>query len=329
MLSLRENMRLVYEHKTPDYLPLWSDIQRIQTVEPGLKTVVYDGKKPGAEEVDWFGQNWVYDEVTNAYTPDSRNYIVKDMANWRDYVEIPDLDRVDWDMIFANSGVEADTSKFVRVKDGTGLWERALALVDTTELLCALIEEPEACEDFFRTIADHKIKLHNQYIKRYRPDCICMHDDYGSGQWLFMSPDNWRDLIKPHLQRVVENITAQGVMYEHHCCGYMVPLAEEIAEMGTVAWGTVHAVNDPVACKEKFGDKLAFVGGILDGQMYDLPETTEEEIRANVRMWAEKMMPGVGTVMSARCMNFPERNKIVTDELLKSAQQYFKQRRPE
>ena len=328
MLTLRENMLLVYQHKTPAYLPLLSDMQRIQTIEPGLKAVVYEGRKPGAQEVDWFGQNWVYDPVSAAYTPDSKNYIIKDMANWRDDVELPDPDSLDWDMIFANSGVEADRSKVVRIKDGTGLWERALAMVPTTELLCALLEEPEACEDFFRAIADIKIKIHNQYIKRYQPDVICMHDDYGSGQWLFMSPDSWRELIKPHLRRVIDNITAQGVLYEHHCCGYMVPLAEEIAQMGAAAWNTIHPANDPYACKQKFGDQLALIGGILDGQLFDQPETTPEQIRESVRACAEKMLPGVGTVLSARCMNYPERNKIILDELLSCGQQYFSESRP-
>ena len=51
-------------------------------------------------------------------------------------------------------------------------------MVPIDELLCGLLLEPEACEDLFRTVADHKIKLHNQYIKYYHPDVICMHDDY-------------------------------------------------------------------------------------------------------------------------------------------------------
>jgi hypothetical protein len=329
MLTPKENMRLVYQHKVPDYLPLGEDIQKIQTVEPGFKAVVYEGGTAGNEAIDWFGQNWVYEPSVTAYNPDSRNYIVKDIANWRDYVEIPDVNAIDLKKIFEARNVEVKEDKFITVKDSTGLWERAFAITPIADLLCGLLEEPEACEDLFSTVADHKIKLHAQYIDYYKPDALCMHDDYGSGQGLFMSPDTWRRLIKPHLQRVIANITSRGVMYEHHCCGYMVDLAEEIADMGASAWGMVHVVNDPYACKQKFGGKLAFVAGICDGQFFDKDATTEEQIRSHVREAAEKMLPGVGTVISTRCINYPERTKIFDDELLKCGQQYFKQKRPD
>ena len=43
MLTLRENMLLVYQHKIPEYLPLLGDIQRIRSVEPGFKNVLFHG----------------------------------------------------------------------------------------------------------------------------------------------------------------------------------------------------------------------------------------------------------------------------------------------
>lgn len=82
MLSLRENMLLVYHHQTPEFLPLLSDIQRIRSVEPGFKNVLFHGKKAGKEEVDWFGQNWVYEPMVKAFNPDSTNYIIKDITRW-------------------------------------------------------------------------------------------------------------------------------------------------------------------------------------------------------------------------------------------------------
>lgn len=175
-------MMLVFNHKTPEYLPLAEDIQTIRTVEPGFKSVIFEGKTAGAnDEVDWFGQNWVYEPTIEAYNPDSRNYIIKDIIKWREYVTLPELDAIDWKAKFIADDVKPDRNKLLLIKDGYGLWERAFSMIPIADLLCALIVEPEACEDFFRTIADHKIKLHNYYLEYYKPDCICMHDDYGSG----------------------------------------------------------------------------------------------------------------------------------------------------
>ena len=329
MLTLRENMLLVYHHQVPEYLPLLQDIQRIRSIEPGFKNVLFHGKTAGSQEVDWFGQNWIYEPMVRAFNPDVSHYIIEEVANWRDYVEIPDVDSIDWKARFDADAVKIDPNRLLEIKDGTGLWERAFSMIPIDELLCALLLEPEACEDLFRTVADYKIKLHNQYIQYYHPDVICMHDDYGHGKGLFMSPETWRTLVKPHLQRVIDNLTSQGVMYEHHCCGYMAPIAEEIADMGASSWNMVHVSNDVYACKQKFGEKLAFVGGVCDGQFFDLDSTTEEQMRAHVRETADKMLPGVGTVMAVGCIRHPEREAIFMDEMLHYGQQFFRSRRPE
>lgn len=322
-------MRLVYQHKIPEYLPLEDDIQILRTVEPGFKSAVY-GEKSGSEreETDWFGQNWVYEPMVNAYNPDSRNYIIKDIARWREYVIFPDLDAIDWKAKFIADDVEINENKLFLLKDGYGPWERAFSTTPIADLMCALIEEPEACEDFFCAVADHKIKLHNYYLDYYKPEVVRLHEDYGSGQGLFMSPETWRELIKPHLQRIIDNITSKGILYEHHCCGYMVPLAEEIADMGASSWNNVHVSNDPYSCKQKFGDKLAFIGGICNGQYLDMDSTTEEQLRKHVRETAEKVFPGLGVVMETMFKKHPERGVIFKEELLKCGQQYYKENRP-
>ncbi|ACL19871.1 hypothetical protein Dhaf_1828 [Desulfitobacterium hafniense DCB-2] len=328
-ITPRENMLLVYQHKVPEFLPLMKDIQYIRTVEPGFLHVVYEGKATGSNDaVDWFGQNWKFEPKIGAFNPDATQYIVKDITKWKEYVNIPDVEEIDWEAKFSTDAISLDRNKFIIVKDGQGPWERAFSMTPIADLLCDLIIEPEACYEFFGIIADHKIKLHNHYIKYYKPDALCMHDDYGSGQGLFMSPDTWRQLIKPHLQRIIDNVTSQGVMYEHHCCGVMAPLAEEIADMGASSWNVVHVSNNTYACKQKFGDKLALVGGICDGQFLDLAGMTAEEICAHVREVADKMLPGVGTVISVKTVAHPERTKIIEDELLKYGQSFFKVKRP-
>ena len=181
-LTPKENMRLVYQHKQPEYLPLDEDIQILRTVEPGFVSVVYGRKiADSLIETDWFGQDWMYEPTVRAYNPDSRNYIVKDITRWREFVTIPDLDAIDWKAMFEADNVKQDENKLFLLKDGYGPWERAFSTIPIADLMCALIEEPEACEDFFSTIADFKIKLHNHYLDYYEPEVVRLHEDYGSG----------------------------------------------------------------------------------------------------------------------------------------------------
>jgi len=328
-ITTRENMLRVYQLQEPDFLPMAEDIQTIRTVGQGL---IFSIKEPkwigGMDEIDFFGQNWKFDPKTEAYNPDASNYIIKDVAEWQNYITIPDLDAVDWKARFDAENLQLDReNKLILVRDPIGTWERAFSMIHTEELLSGLLIEPEAMYDFLGTIADHKIKLHNIYIDYYKPDVLTFHEDYGAAGGLFMSPTTWRELVKPHLQRVIDNVRSKGVMYEHHCCGYMVPLVEEIAEMGASSWDFVHYCNDPVACKKAFGNKIAMVEGILDSWTMDSPNTTEEYIREHVRDMAAKMFPG-NVVFSTAMIEHPERTQIVNDELLKSAQQYFKENRP-
>jgi len=305
------------------------DIQTIRTVGAGL---VFSLTEPrwigGDDEIDFFGQNWKFDKKTQAYNPDATNYIIKDIAQWEKYITIPDLDAIDWKARFEAEALQLDReNKVILVRDPVGTWERAFSMIHTEELLGGLLLEPEAMYEFLGTIADHKIKLHNFYIDYYKPDVLSFHEDYGAGHGLFMSPKTWRELVKPHLQRVIDNVKSKGVFYEHHCCGYMIPLVDEIVEMGAASWDSVHYCNDPVLCKKMFGEKIAFHGGMLNTWVLDAPDTTEEYIREHVRDMASKMLPGY-VILSAPMFEHPERMQIVEDELLKCGQQYYKEKRP-
>ena len=333
-LTPRENMQLIYQKKTPDYMPLQTDIQSIRTPGAGLRTVVYEGK-PAAEYsqrdggLDWFGQNWIYEPMVNAINPDVTNYIVKDVTKWRDYVTLPDVDALDWKARFDRENIKVDReNKLISISDSIGMWERGFSMIKVDDLMTGLLLEPESMIDFFSEIADYKIRLFKHYIDYYAPDILRMNDDYGHSGGMFMSPATWREIIKPNLKKIIDFVTSQGVMYEHHCCGYMVPLVEEIAEMGASSWNGLHICNDPGACRRQFGDKLVFNGTILDVSFMDRETTTEEQIREHVREMAAKMWPG-HVIIAGNTTVYGERNAIILDELLKSGQQYFKEKRPD
>ena len=329
-ITPRENMLRVYRREEPDYLPLLRDIQTVTTVGQGLMFWLEEGTRVrGETEIDFFGQKWKFDPKTNAYNPDATGYIIKEVSDWREFVTIPDLDAIDWNKWFGAQDTQLDReNKVILVRDPIGLWERAFSMIHTEDLLSGLLIEPEAMYDFFSEIADHKIKMHNYYISYYKPDVLAFHDDYGAGQGLFMSPNTWRELIKPHLQRVIDNVRSQGVLYEHHCCGYMVPLAGEIAEMGASSWNSMHFCNDPYECKKRFGEKIAFVGGMLNTWFLDAPNTTNEQISEHVRDMASKMLPGP-VVLSGLLIEHTERNQFCEDELIKYGQPYYSENRPE
>jgi len=325
-ISLKENMKLVLEHKEPEYMPLLGDFDQCYPKGPDF---IWEAPAiPGPPVKDYFGQYWSFEPGIKAPNPTPGSHLITDITKWREQITIPDLDKMDWEGYAARDTAKWDReNKMSRITVGYGMWERLFTTMEFTECLMALVEEPEACYDFFGAIADFKIKLYEKIIQYYKPDQVVMHDDYGNSMNMFMSPETWRQLIKPHLARVIKSITDKGVYYEHHCCGYMAPILEEVADLGCASFNTVHVSNNPGELKKKLGHKMAFFGG-FDTQFCDRPGTTEEQVRAEIRKTMDIMAPG-GSFCPRCAIGNMEKKAWAEDEILKYSVNFYSSPRPE
>jgi len=324
-LNFKENTLLAYQHKEPEYMPMPGDMN---TCAPRGMDFIRETICINGVANDWFGQSWTFEPNIGGANPTPGVHLVPDITEWKKYMQFPDLSKLDWEGYAARDTAKWDReNKLSRVMVGYGLWERMFSVMEFQDALCALMEEPEACYEFFGAVADHKIRLYEYLIKYYKPDILIMHDDYGSGGGMFMSPEVWRQLLKPHLQRVIDSITSKGVMYEHHCCGYFAPILGEIADMGCVAFNNGHISNNNAELKKEIGHKMCWVGG-FDTQFMDKPATTEEEIRASIRKTVDELAPG-GSFVAHCGVKTQSRAPIVTDELIKYGSTKYSCPRPD
>ena len=309
-LSYKENMLLVLQHKEPEFIPMNDDFNN------GFSSVVMEtGRDRTKPSQDWFGQYWTFEPTIGGFNPTPGSHLVTDITRWREQMTFPDLDAVDWE-----AAAERDTAhwdrenKLCRITMGYGLWERMFSVMEFQDALVALLEEPEACFDFFSAVADYKIEVFRRVIHYYKPDQIVFHDDYGNTKAMFMSPETWRELIKPNLQRVIDFVTGEGVFYEHHCCGNFAPIVEEIADMGASSFNTCHVSMHPAELKKRIGHKIAFMGG-FDNQFIDAITTTEEQTRKHAREVIDAMAPG-GSWCPRFVNSVPEKRDYVNDEII-------------
>lgn len=318
MITLKENMKLVYDHKEPAYMPLMQDFDVAV-----LDDMDFVNERPNIPRVnkDWFGQKWTYEANTKAANPTPGCPLVTDITRWEEQMLFPDLDKLDW-----KGQSEVHTARWDRegrmskITLGFGMWERLFSVMSFDEALMALVEEPEACYEFFGAVADHKIKLHEKVIQYYKPDVIVMHDDYGTSAGMFMAPETWRKLLRPHLQRIVDHIQGHGVIYEHHNCGYFAPITEDMIAMGIGATNPLHVSNDLRHMKECYGDRMVFLGG-FNNQLVDSPVTSEEEVRASVRETLDILAPGGGFV--PRYTGIGNNTQILFDEVQKYGRKFY------
>jgi uroporphyrinogen decarboxylase len=134
----------------------------------------------------------------------------------------------------------------------------------------------------------------------HRLDLIYFYDDVATQNSLMISPDMWRDYVRPHHARLVELAHARGVKVMYHCDGAIYPLIPELIELGIDLLNPIQpdAKNmDGRRLKREFGDRLAFHGGIDIN--HTLPQGTPDEVRAEVRDRVQNLGRGGGYVMAS------------------------------
>jgi uroporphyrinogen-III decarboxylase len=235
---------------------------------------------------DGFGVRWEASEsAAGASLPAPGEFILKDITQWKKTIAIPDVERYDWQK-FAEK--EADLLKIDRDKQITwfmcsaGIWMRLAALMGFEEAMIALMEEPEACNDLFAAITDYKIKVAEKVAKYYRAEVFTNCDDIAMERNLFMSPDTYRTLIKPHHKRLNETVKNLGMIPVQHTCGYAELCVEDYIETGAAAWSSVQPSNDIAGLLDKYGDSLAIEGGFNSTGKPGYPGASVEEVIAEV-----------------------------------------------
>jgi uroporphyrinogen decarboxylase len=130
---------------------------------------------------------------------------------------------------------------------------------------------------------------------------VAFGDDVGLQDRPVCSPALYRKLIRPRLERVVEQIrqlTSAKILY--HSCGSVYRLIPDFIEMGIDALNPVQVTAknmEPERLKREFGDRIAFWGGVDNHRL--LPQGTPDEVRRGARRMFDILGPGGGYVMAA------------------------------
>jgi uroporphyrinogen decarboxylase len=110
-------------------------------------------------------------------------------------------------------------------------------------------------------------------------------DDFGAQKSLLLSPQMFRELIKPRWKELIDHIKSLGdVRVMFHSDGAIQPLLDDFIDMNVDILNpvqtSVKGLEDTYALKEKFGDRLSFHGAIDVQQM--LPNASTEELEQEI-----------------------------------------------
>lgn len=169
---------------------------------------------------------------------------------------------------------------------------------------CDLALDPE----YANTLLDITTEIQYRYIDRMLDeigDLVTVYvdtQDAGSQTGTLLSPEMFRQFIKPRLKKVYELVKKKSKAKVFvHSCGSVYDLIPDFIDTGVDILNPVQisaAKMDPESLKREFGKDIVFWGGGVETQRI-LPGGTPEQVKENVERLIDKLAPGGGFVFSA------------------------------
>ncbi|MBN1154127.1 methyltransferase [candidate division KSB1 bacterium] len=160
---------------------------------------------------------------------------------------------------------------------------------------------------FAADLMDRMTEAHLENLKLYlqavgdRVQIIQFGDDLGTQAAAQLSPDLYREMIKPYHQKMYKYAKRHSDLFTFlHSCGSIYDLLPDIIDAGIDIINPVQtsaARMDPTKLKSEFGDKITFWGGGIDTQ-YLLPTATTAEIHRHIKERIDIFKPGGGFVFT-------------------------------
>ena len=265
-ISPKENMLRYFAKKDYCWIPdgAYDQVDVAPDINPDLAASGYSGG------IDSFGVKWVALENGLPAMVEPGHPLLEDITDWRS-LKLPDVSSWDWEGYAKRFPNALTDERYVRGKIPCGFFERLISLMDVEEAAVALVTEPEEVYEFFGKLADMNVSLVEHYKKYLNADGVMLHDDWGSQRAPFFSLNTVRELIMPHLKRVVDRAHELGMHFTFHSCGNGLDLAPAMIEAGIDAWQFQENAVDLKKAKELYGDKIVFE------TFWDVPAEMDDE----------------------------------------------------
>jgi uroporphyrinogen decarboxylase len=292
-MSPRENWVRAVTFDHPHHIP-YEDV---------IRNVEFEGDMMwmGEKGMDRWGVTWEYE--LEEYLPMVKDHPLKspdDIDRYRPPGPVFRLKQSTLEMLET-----VDRERFVLMGfQPTILFERAWFLMGMDNLLVCMLTEPERVKHLLDAIMDHQVAIAEQYVT-CAIDGIFLGDDYGTQQALIMSPDLWREFIKPRVARLTQVYKRADKWILFHSCGHITEILDDLIEIGIDIINPCQArANDLSEWGERFSGRVVFNGGV-DTQytmMLGTPDQVREETLARIAqlgrdprggllLWADQNMP--------------------------------------
>jgi len=187
--------------------------------------------------------------------------------------------------------------------------------------------DPEFAKAMADKVADHIIEIGRESLRRGNlyDTGLWIYDDMAYNHGTMMSPASFEVIFLPAYKRMVKAFKDAGAAKVIlHSDGNIAPVLDMLIEAGIDGINPVEpraGLHIPTL-KEKYGEKLSFIGGMCNSQV--LPDGTKSEIENSAREIIEAGRDG-GVVIGAHSIgpDIPVRNYVFYHETVMNSAYSF------
>lgn len=250
--------------------------------------------------------------------------LLDDAEEWESVIEFPTFDDAAWE------ASRARAEAFYRDQNGvefarkttifTGFFERLISWMDFENAAVALIDDDQkdSVHAMFDRLADLYLSLVDRFKDYWNIDVVELHDDWGSQNSTLVSEETLREMVLPHLKRVIDRVHERGMLFELHSCGKIENLVPLMIDAGVDNW-MGQTINEKLELVREYGDRI-----VIDVEAPELgADATDEEVRAAAEAFARDFfIPGKPCSLSvySACQSNPP---LMTDELYRLSRNMF------
>ena len=191
--------------------------------------------------------------------------------------------------------VGKDKAHFVSITDPFKVsWRRRGGMQN---LLMDYVLNPQFVHDLARIATDFCMAAIDIAVD-VGVDVIAVPGDLAGEYSTMMSPQHYREYIKPYHREMVEHAHKKGLKIVKHTDGNIWAILDDFVEVGFDGFHPVQPQSMDIAEVKKHLTGKACVLGNIDCRDL-LPFGTEEEVEKNVKETIEKAAPGGGYIISS------------------------------
>jgi uroporphyrinogen decarboxylase len=177
--------------------------------------------------------------------------------------------------------IKANPDRYIIVKFSRCLFERAWSLRGMENLLIDLVENPGFVHELFEMITELNLQMIGR-LADFSVEGVRFSDDWGSQRSLLMSPDTWREFIKPCVGRMYSEAHRLGYDVFIHTCGDITDILDDLVQIGVNVFNPFQPeamnIEDII---ERYSGRLAFHGGL--SIQHTLPFGSPQQVRGEVK----------------------------------------------